>query len=205
MTTSAILAWCGTVLGLGRTVPQLLMVRRARVLDGLSINSCAGLVLSMLWWDIYAVGIRDVPLIVSSVGASTAPVLTFVVLMRRGLTMRAHGAVIMAGTALGGASLLIDTGIVGSLASGSTVLYTLPQFWRLVRTRDVRGVSAVTWILTAVNTSIWAVYGVREQILPAVFPALLLLPTAGLVIGLKVRSAWRRPGVLEDSAAANCE
>lgn len=198
MTTSALLAWCGTLLGLGRTVPQLLVVRRARSLDGLSINSCMGLVLSMLWWDIYAVGIMDVPLIVSSIGASAAPVLTWVILMRRGLTSNVHSAVIVVGATFGAASLVVGAGFVGLLASGSTVLYTVPQFWRLLRTRDVRGVSTVTWALTAVNTSIWAAYGIREQLLPTVLPALLLLPTAGLVIGLKLRSVWRRPDVPAD-------
>jgi uncharacterized protein with PQ loop repeat len=200
MTTSTILAWCGTVLGLGRTVPQLLVVRRAHALDGLSINSCMGLVLSMLWWDIYAVGIMDVPLMVSSVGASVAPVLTWAILMRRGLTSNAQSAAILVGAALGASSLITGAGFVGLLASGSTVLYTVPQFWRLVRTRDVRGVSTVTWALTAVNTSIWAAYGIREHLLPTVLPALLLLPTAGLVLGLKARTRWRRSDAPTDLA-----
>jgi len=195
---SAALAWCGTALGLARTTPQLLVVRREQALDGLSVWSCTCLMLSMVWWDIYSIAGANVPLAVSSVGSTIAPVLTLLILSRRGLVQRRHALAVLGGSVLGLLCLLVSVEFVGLVASGSTVLYAGPQLWRLVRTRDVRGVSAVTWGITAVNTSIWAAYGIREQLLPTVLPALILLPTACLVMTLKLLS--KRRGSAESSS-----
>ena len=185
---SAALAWCGTALGLARTAPQLLVVLREKALDGLSVWSCTCLMLSMVWWDIYAIADGQVLLAVSSIGATIAPVLTLLILSRRGLVQRRHTLAVLGGSVLGLLCLPVSVEFVGLVASGSTVLYAGPQLWRLIRTRDVRGVSAVTWGITAVNTSIWAAYGIREHLLPTVLPALILLPTAFLVMTLKLLS-----------------
>jgi uncharacterized protein with PQ loop repeat len=182
-----LLASCGTVLGLVRTIPQLLVVKREKVLSGLSVAGCLGVLVSMTWWAIYAILIGDVLLTVSSVGASIPPLLTWRVLYRRGLVKSGYQMALISGISLGIFGGFIGVEIVGLLASCSTVLYAFPQFWRVLTTRDVKGVSAVTWVLTAMNTSVWALYGVREQLLPTILPALILLPTASLILGLKAR------------------
>ena len=182
-----ILAWCGTVLGLVRTIPQLLVVIREKALSGLSVAGCLGVLVSMIWWDIYAILIGDVLLSVCSVGASIPPLLTWIVLSRRGLATSGYQIAMIGGVLIGCVSGFIGVEVVGLLAACSTILYAFPQFWRVLTTRDVKGVSTTTWVLTAMNTSVWALYGVREQLLPAVLPAVLLLPTAALILVLKVR------------------
>lgn len=184
MTTSLLLAWFGTLLGLIRTIPQLLVTRRGKNLSGLSVVGCLGALISMSWWRIYASSIRDLPLEVSSIGASVPPLLTWVVLTRRGLTTPRHQIYLVVGIAVG---VISGFNVVGLLASCSTVLYAVPQFWRVAKTRNVQGVSAATWVLTGINTSVWAAYGVREHLIPTVLPALLLLPTAFLILALKIR------------------
>ena len=140
----------------------------------------------MSWWCIYAFSVGDLPLVVSSLGASVPPLLTWVVLTRRGLTTPRHQIYLAAGTAVGVVSVFIGFNVVGLLASCSTVLYAVPQFWRVAKTRNVQGISAATWVLTGINTSVWAAYGLREHLIPNVLPALLLLPTAFLILALKI-------------------
>ena len=41
--------------------------------------------------------------------------------------------------------------------------------------------------VVGLNTSVWAAYGLREHLIPTVLPALLLLPTAFLILALKIR------------------
>lgn len=194
MTTSLLLAWFGTFLGLVRTIPQLLVTRREKNLSGLSVVGCLGVLVSMSWWCIYASSIRDLPLVVSSVGASVPPLLTWVVLTRRGLTTPRYQIYLVVGVAVGVVSGFIGFNIVGLLASCSTILYTVPQFWRVAKTRNVQGISAATWVLTGINTSVWAAYGVREHLIPTVLPALLLLPAAFLILALKIRD-HRAPNI----------
>ena len=148
----------------------------------------------MSWWCIYASSIRDSPLVVSSVGASVPPLLTWVVLTRRGLTTPRYQIYLVVGIAVGVISGFIGFNVVGLLASCSTVLYAVPQFWRVAKTRNVQGISAATWVLTGINTSVWAAYGVREHLIPTVLPALVLLPTAFLILALKIRD-HRAPNI----------
>ena len=186
MTTSLLLAWFGTLLGLIRTIPQLLVTRREQNLSGLSVIGCLGVLVSMLWWCIYAFLVGDIFLAVSSIGATIPPLLIWGVLSRKRLATTTHQAYLVVGIAVGVVSGFIGFNVVGLLASTSTVLYAVPQFWRVAKTRNVQGISAATWVLTGINTSVWAAYGVREDLLPTVLPALLLLPTAFLILVLKV-------------------
>lgn len=135
----------------------------------------------------YAFSISDLPLVVSSVGVSVPLLLTWVVLTRRALTTPRPRIYLVVGIAVGLVSGFIGFNVVGLLASCSTVLYAVPQCWRVAKTRNVQGISAATWVLTGINTSVWAAYGVREHLIPTVLPALLLLPTAFLILALKIR------------------
>jgi uncharacterized protein with PQ loop repeat len=141
----------------------------------------------MLWWCIYAFLVGDIFLAVSSSGATIPPLLIWGVLSRKRLATTTHQAYLAVGIAVGVVSGFIGFNVVGLLASSSTVLYAVPQFWRVAKTRNVQGISATTWVLTGINTSVWAAYGVCEHLLPTVLPALLLLPTAFLILVLKVR------------------
>jgi uncharacterized protein with PQ loop repeat len=125
VTTSLLLAWFGTFLGLVRTIPQLLVTRREKNLSGLSVVGCLGVLISMSWWCIYASSIRDLPLVVSSVGVSVPPLLTWVVLTRRGLTTPRYQIYLVVGIAVGVVSGFIGFNVVGLLASCSTVLYAV--------------------------------------------------------------------------------
>jgi uncharacterized protein with PQ loop repeat len=187
VTTSLLLAWFGTLLGLVRTIPQLLVTRREQNLSGLSVIGCLGVFVSMLWWCIYAFLVGDIFLAVSSVGATIPPLLIWGVLSRKRLATTTHQAYLVVGIAVGVVSGFIGFNVVGLLASSSTVLYAVPQFWRVAKTRNVQGISVSTWVLTGINTSVWAAYGVREHLLPTVLPALLLLPTAFPILVLKAR------------------
>lgn len=204
MSLTDVLAWTGTLLGLVRTAPQTLVVYRTKNLNGLSVQSCLWLLVAALWWDLYALVLADLPLFASSLGATVAPILIWYQLTARNMVTRRDTGLLI-GAGLSAVVLLPLGGVtaVGLLASGSTIVYAAPQLVKLVKTRDVAGVSLGTWVLTAVNTSIWAAYGLLTGLTPLVLPALVMLPTAMLVMTLHARQrvAARRTEPVDTTTA----
>jgi len=172
------LGWIATFVGFSRMYPQAVSIARSRSVTGVSSWSVTLTVLSMVWWLIYCTAIADLPSTVSSVGSAIAPIVCLVLLRRRGSVGLPHLLCILAGSLIGGLALMLGAGVVGLMAAGSTMAYTIPQFHHLVRTRDVAGLSEASWALTAFNAAIWALYGWYIQSIPLMLPTLVTIPVA---------------------------
>lgn len=175
------LGWIATFVGFARMYPQARTLARSGNVSGVSPWSVTLTVLSMAWWLIYCGAIADVPSTVSSVGSALAPIACLVILLRRGACGVRHVVFVIAGSLVGVLALLQGADLVGLLAAGSTMAYSVPQFYRLVRTRDVAGLSETSWALTAVNAGLWALYGYYISSTPLILPALITIPVAILV------------------------
>lgn len=190
----SILGWIATLVGFNRMYPQARTIARSRSVSGVSCWSLSLTVLSMIWWLIYCVAIADLPSSVSSVGSAIAPVACLEFLRRHGAVRARHLALIALGGLAGGLALLAGTDVVGILAAGSTMAYAIPQFHRLVRTKDVSGLSEATWALTAFNTALWTLYGWYIQSIPLMLPALVSIPVA-----VAVALTMERYGISEEN------
>lgn len=175
------LGWIATLFGLYRMYPQARTLARSKSVTGVSPWSITLTVLSMAWWLTYSAAIADLPSTVSSIGSALAPAACLVLLLRRGACDRRHLAFIAAGTLVGVVALTTGAGTIGLLAAASTMAYGIPQLHRLVRTRDVAGLSETTWALTAANAALWALYGWHINSVPLMLPALVTIPAALLV------------------------
>jgi uncharacterized protein with PQ loop repeat len=85
-------------------------------------------------------------------------------------------------------TLALTLAYVGSVFS---VMMVLPQLVRTVRNPTMRGVSAMSWALTALASAAWIAYGLRMPLPPQV-PGNLLLLCGAAVIVLLVPSPWSR-------------
>jgi uncharacterized protein with PQ loop repeat len=102
--------------------------------------------------------------------------------------------------------------LIGYLAAGLQISRALPQVARLVRTRDVTGVSAFSWALVMLNGIYWSMYAVPEHLIPTLVSngvagalGLIILALLGRkalvlvvpVVGVSLVSLWVMPvGVL---------
>ena len=188
------LGWIATLVGLVRMYPQARTIASSPGVTGVSSWSVVLAVLSMAWWLIYCIAIADVPSSVSSAASAIAPIACLFLLGRRGMVRAAHLGLIGGGTLVGFVGLALGISVIGVMAAGSTMACALPQFARLVRTRDVTGLSESTWALTALNTVLWTLYGFHIKSIPLMLPALVTIPVA-----VTIAVAMERYGIDDDN------
>lgn len=90
--------------------------------------------------------------------------------------------------------------ILVTIAVGGAVVIYLPQMMMTLRTRDLVGVSVVSWTLALATGIAWALYGVLIHQPPVSLPAVVMIPTT-LVILVQVARHRVRGQALEGSLA----
>jgi uncharacterized protein with PQ loop repeat len=80
----------------------------------------------------------------------------------------------------------------GYLGSALGVAMVVPQIVRTLRNRELPGVSALSWALTAVACTTWLLYGVRTAEIPQI-PGNVLLVSGAVAVVLLVPSRTSRP------------
>jgi uncharacterized protein with PQ loop repeat len=90
----------------------------------------------------------------------------------------------------------------GYLGSALGVAMVVPQILRTVRNRQLPGVSALSWALTAIACTTWLLYGVRTAELPQIPGNVLLVSGAVAVVLLVPSRSSRRLRALGLVAAA---
>ncbi len=79
------------------------------------------------------------------------------------------------------------TNAVGTAAAVCSVLSFAPQIVKIVRTREVEGVSIRTYLITVTGFALWIAYGVRLAAWPVTIANSLALLMSGAVLALR----WR--------------
>jgi uncharacterized protein with PQ loop repeat len=90
--------------------------------------------------------------------------------------------------------------ILATIAVGGGVVLYLPQMMMTLRSRNLEGVSVVSWALALVTGLAWALYGVLIHQPPVALPAVALIPTT-LVILVQVARHRLRGRALAGSLA----
>ncbi|MGL5836952.1 MAG: SemiSWEET family sugar transporter [Sphingorhabdus sp.] len=65
--------------------------------------------------------------------------------------------------------------VIGSMAAILSVISFTPQAWRIIRTRETKGLSIPTYAITALGFSLWSTYGILKGDWPIIVPNLLCL------------------------------
>lgn len=74
------------------------------------------------------------------------------------------------------------TTLIGSIAAALSMASIAPQAWRIVRTRDVGGLSTKAYLLTTLAFAMWATFGVLKQEWPIIVPNIVCMALAAFIL-----------------------
>lgn len=85
--------------------------------------------------------------------------------------------------------MAVDVAIlVGAAASLASVSSFAPQAWKILRTRDTRGISAAMYWLTVVGFGLWFAYGVMLGQWPLIITNGICISLATFILVMKLLS-----------------
>ena len=89
--------------------------------------------------------------------------------------------------------MIID--VVGSVAALLSVISFAPQAWRIIRTREVKGLSVKTYAITSAAFALWTAYGVLKVDWPIIVPNILCLLFALFILTMLILPKAKRDDV----------
>jgi MtN3 and saliva related transmembrane protein len=87
--------------------------------------------------------------------------------------------------------------IVGTIAATLSVVSFTPQAWRIIRTREVKGLSRLMYALTALGFTFWTAYGVMKGDWPIIVPNIICLALTLFIFVMLILPADKRDHVAE--------
>lgn len=76
---------------------------------------------------------------------------------------------------------------LGYLAASLTTLSFVPQAVRVIRTRDTRAISVVSYTMFCAGIALWLAYGLALGSMPIILANAITLVLASTVLALKLR------------------
>lgn len=78
---------------------------------------------------------------------------------------------------------MIDTTqVVGTLAACASVASFFPQAWKIIKTRDVEGLSPFMYLLTVAAFALWMTFGLLKGEWALIVPNTLCLAAAAFIL-----------------------
>ena len=87
--------------------------------------------------------------------------------------------------------------IVGFLATLCSTSSFVPQAWKVIKTRDMSGVSTKMYAVTVVGFSLWFAYGLLLGELPLILTNGICLLLSGFILGMKLLPRRKRDQVAD--------
>ena len=81
-------------------------------------------------------------------------------------------------------SLIVN--VVGGAAAICSTVSFVPQLVKIVRERDVSGVSSRMYLVTVVGFTLWSAYGLMQHQWPLILSNLISLTLAGSILAFKL-------------------
>lgn len=85
--------------------------------------------------------------------------------------------------------------IVGALATIASTTSFVPQAWKVIRTRDLKGVSTGMYTVTVVGFSLWLTYGLLLGQLPLIVTNGICLLLSAFILVMKLLPKHQRDAV----------
>ena len=80
------------------------------------------------------------------------------------------------------------TEITGFAAALLTTISNIPQALKIIRTRETKDVSAVTYLILFCGLLLWIGYGILRHDLPLIFANIISALVCGIILFLKIVS-----------------
>jgi MtN3 and saliva related transmembrane protein len=87
--------------------------------------------------------------------------------------------------------------VVGIVASVASVVSFAPQAWRIIKTRDVKGLSAPAYSITVAGFVLWTTYGVLLGKWPIIATNAICLVLAAFILTMLLLPRARRDQVAD--------
>lgn len=181
----------GTALQIFRAVPaswQVIRTRQADAGDGMAVSL---LMISGIWWTVYAIEIGNLPTLISSI-VGLAPVIATLGILHQSGHLR-RSSVLLLGVGLALVPLAIasqETAAVVAAATGAAI--GVPAAIEVLRRPEsIHEVSIATWALVSVNATVWIVYGILIEHPVLGVAGLVQFPCCVLIIDRSLRARRR--------------
>jgi len=76
--------------------------------------------------------------------------------------------------------------ILGLLAAFFTTIANIPQAIKVIKTRNVKDLSAATYSMLFVGMVLWVVYGIMKEDLPIILANSIAAALCGLILIMKI-------------------
>jgi uncharacterized protein with PQ loop repeat len=150
-----LLGWLASVVYLARLLPQPVRLARTGVPVGVSTIAAMNAVISDVAWISYGLGAGLVPVwLVAVIGV--VPGVWTVALLRSEIRRR---DLFRSGIWLALIGLAALAGLLGVVLAASVLVNMGPQVWKALRSSDLRGLSALTWLIAIGDGVLWGAYG----------------------------------------------
>ena len=150
-----LLGWLASVVYLSRLLPQPIRLARTGLPEGISTVAAMNAVISDAAWIAYGLQAGLLPVwLVALVGV--VPGVWTVVLLRREVD---RGDLVRSGAWLAVIVVAALVGGLGVILAASVLVNVGPQVWTALRSNDLRGLSAFTWVLAIGDGLLWGAYG----------------------------------------------
>lgn len=185
MSLSTVAGSIATASGFAFIWPQVIRVYAKRSVVGVSPTAQLIGLSGTLMWFTYGIGTGSVPMAMSNASIELAIIALVVMLVRKGAIAPWKPLIVFAATAVFCAAFVaISPVVIGIAGVAIGTPSILPQVWRAVRSTDLYGVSATSYLLLATMGSGWFVYGLSIGDPVVSYPNLVLVPSASFI-------AWR--------------
>jgi len=87
--------------------------------------------------------------------------------------------------------------LVGGLAAIASTASFAPQAWKVIRTRETRGISAGTYVLACTAFMLWLAYGIISTQWPVIATNGVCLVMAGFILAMKLLPSRKREAVAD--------
>ena len=150
-----LLGWLASLVYLARLLPQPFRLARTGVPVGISTIAAMNAVISDVAWIAYGLQAGLVPVwLVAVIGVVPG---VWTVALLRGEIRR--GDVLRSGIWLAVIGLAAATGALGVILAASVLVNMGPQVAKAIRSSDLRGLSAFTWLIAIGDGLLWGAYG----------------------------------------------
>jgi uncharacterized protein with PQ loop repeat len=177
----------GTVLGIVRAWPQVREIAVRHQTAGVSVQTWALTLLNNASWLTLGVIIGAVPIVISNLlsAVGSIAVLTAVQLQQQRKRLARTAAVALGGAAVVGLTSLGGATALTVLATVLAVSMFMPQLVLVLRS-GAAGVSATTWLVSALNAGVWLLYAFALG-RPSIAACQVVIMPASLVITHRAR------------------
>jgi MtN3 and saliva related transmembrane protein len=87
--------------------------------------------------------------------------------------------------------------IIGSCAAVASTASFAPQAWRLISTRDIKGLSTGMYALTVTSFALWMTYGLLLGDWALIVPNTICLALSGFILTMLILPAAKREQVAD--------